>query len=194
MFFDAWLLVEVADPRCSAPEQGRPSYPSACGPGPWHPLGGATPISSLTAGPSQSMTSGANLHDIVTSDASNIQWKSLTDIALYCENLVQSFSLEEETAAEESSDVDGQGEENRSSASPTGLNEKVFHLETVVQQLNEKLQQEQEDKAQLTTEMEQLRQTNQRLHQESQTTVCRLLRVTELLIHNGNSQAPNLHN
>ncbi|XP_055520752.1 signal-induced proliferation-associated 1-like protein 2 [Leucoraja erinacea] len=185
---------QVSAPRCSAPEEGRPSDLSACGPGPWHALGGATPISSLTAGPSQSMTSGANLHDIVASDASNMQWESLTDIALYCENLVHSFSLEEEKAAEESSDVDGQREENQSSAPPTALTEKVFQLETVVKQLNEKLQQEQEDKAQLTTEMEQLRQTNQRLHQESQTTVCRLLRVTELLIHNGNSKAPNLHN
>ncbi|XP_072345669.1 signal-induced proliferation-associated protein 1-like [Scyliorhinus torazame] len=70
---------------------------------------------------------------------------------------------------------------NSPSKSPARLTEKVVHLETIVKQLNEKLMKEKEDKVQLETEVRQLRQNNQRLHQESQTTVCHLLKVTELL-------------
>ncbi|XP_048381035.1 signal-induced proliferation-associated 1-like protein 2 isoform X1 [Stegostoma tigrinum] len=140
-------------------------------------------LSSSPAGANQNLPSCLELADTATSDNSNTEWQSLADIASYCDSLVQSLSLEDESTAEPSradNRVDFT-EAGRSSQSPTGLNEKVVHLEAIVKQLNEKLIKEQEDKALLETEVEQLRQNNQRLHLESQTTVCHLLKVTELL-------------
>ncbi|XP_069750095.1 signal-induced proliferation-associated 1-like protein 2 isoform X2 [Narcine bancroftii] len=176
---------QVAALHCPSPrsalEGSCPGNQRICHPGVLDPhqalLNDSTPIGSLS-GLGQSKSSGDKLYDSITTDVSNIQWQSLADIASYCENLVQSLSLEEERTTEEpratdALDLRGTG---GSSVSPTGLNEKVFHLETVVKQLHEKLKKEQEDKALLASEVEQLRQTNQRLHQESQTTVCHLLR------------------
>ncbi|XP_072101679.1 LOW QUALITY PROTEIN: signal-induced proliferation-associated 1-like protein 2 [Mobula birostris] len=181
----------------TALEETGPGYPGTCDPAlvdpQQAPRSDASVIYSL-AGPSQNPPGGDKMHD--TSDTSNFQWQSLADIASYCEKLVQSLSLDEEMTSEEAR-ADGALEpkdESQSSSSPTVLNEKVFHLETIVKQLHDKLRKEKEDKALLASEVEQLRQTNQRLHQESQTTVCHLLRVTELLMHNAHQKPPNVHN
>ncbi|XP_051900944.1 signal-induced proliferation-associated 1-like protein 2 isoform X2 [Pristis pectinata] len=193
---------QVAAPRCSFPgtalQESCPSNPSTCDPGlqdPQQALLSDTSLIYSLAGPSQNVPSGAKMDDIITSDVSNVQWQSLADIASYCEDLVQSLSLEEMTTEEpRAAGALELSEESQSSTLPTGLNEKVCRLEATVKQLNEKLRKEKEDKALLASEVEQLRQTNQRLHQESQTTVCHLLRVTELLIHNAHPKPSNLHN
>ncbi|XP_062892586.1 signal-induced proliferation-associated 1-like protein 2 isoform X2 [Mobula hypostoma] len=156
----------------TALEETGPGYPGTCDPAlvdpQQAPRSDASVIYSL-AGPSQNPPGGDKMHD--TSDTSNFQWQSLADIASYCEKLVQSLSLDEMTSEE--AWADGALEpkdESQSSTSPTVLNEKVFHLEAIVKQLHDKLRKEKEDKALLASEVEQLRQTNQRLHQESQTT------------------------
>ncbi|XP_043538598.1 signal-induced proliferation-associated 1-like protein 2 isoform X1 [Chiloscyllium plagiosum] len=140
-------------------------------------------LSDSPAGSNQNLPPDLKLDDTVTSDNSNTEWQSLADIASYCDSLVQSLSLEDESTVEPSRADDKVDlmEAGRPSQSPAGLNEKVVHLEAIVKQLREKLIKEQEDKALLETEVEQLRQNNQRLHLESQTTVCHLLKVTELL-------------
>ncbi|XP_059811252.1 signal-induced proliferation-associated 1-like protein 2 isoform X2 [Hypanus sabinus] len=168
---------QVAAPPCpfsgTGPEETGPGYPGTCDPAlvdsqqtPWSD---ASLIYSL-AGPNQTPPGGVKMHE--ASDTPNVQWQSLAEIASYCEKLVQSLSLDEEPTSEEPR-ADGALEpkdESQTSTSPTVLNEKVFHLETIVKQLHDRLRKEQEDKELLASEVEQLRQTNQRLHLESQTT------------------------
>ncbi|XP_078388863.1 signal-induced proliferation-associated 1-like protein 2 [Cetorhinus maximus] len=146
------------------------------------PNGGTVP-GCPPAGTSQNLPPCLETHDVVMADASDTEWKSLADIASYCDSLARSLDMEDEGPVEEAradGNVDLSGT-SRPSQSPTVLSEKVVHLEAIVKQLHEKLMKEKEDKAQLETEVEELRQNNQRLHQESQTTVCHLLKVTELL-------------
>uniref|UniRef100_A0A8D3ASN7 Rap-GAP domain-containing protein n=1 Tax=Scophthalmus maximus TaxID=52904 RepID=A0A8D3ASN7_SCOMX len=67
------------------------------------------------------------------------------------------------------------------SDSPGHLEEKVSQLEAMLRNLQDDLQKEKEDKAVLQAEVQSLRQNNQRLQEESQSTVARLIKVTELL-------------
>uniref|UniRef100_A0A665U823 Signal-induced proliferation-associated 1 n=1 Tax=Echeneis naucrates TaxID=173247 RepID=A0A665U823_ECHNA len=67
------------------------------------------------------------------------------------------------------------------SDSPGHLEEKVSQLEAMLKKLQDDLQKEKEDKAVLQAEVQSLRQNNQRLQEESQSTVARLIKVTELL-------------
>uniref|UniRef100_A0A8C6SY89 Signal-induced proliferation-associated 1 n=1 Tax=Neogobius melanostomus TaxID=47308 RepID=A0A8C6SY89_9GOBI len=67
------------------------------------------------------------------------------------------------------------------SDSPGHLEEKVSQLESMLKKLQDDLQKEKEDKAVLQAEVQSLRQNNQRLQEESQSTVARLIKVTELL-------------
>uniref|UniRef100_A0AAQ5XNF5 Rap-GAP domain-containing protein n=1 Tax=Amphiprion ocellaris TaxID=80972 RepID=A0AAQ5XNF5_AMPOC len=69
----------------------------------------------------------------------------------------------------------------RCSDSPGHLEEKVSQLEAMLKKLQDDLQKEKEDKAVLQAEVQSLRQNNQRLQEESQSTVARLIKVTELL-------------
>ncbi|XP_078057090.1 signal-induced proliferation-associated protein 1-like [Mustelus asterias] len=156
---------EIHSSCSGASDPGFPAPPS--GTAPSCPPAGANPT------PSSVQSNGI----LIPAD-SDTEWQSLADIASYCDNLVQSLSIEDEGTVEEANsegNVDLTAV-NRLSKSPTGLTEKVVHLETIVKQLHEKLMKEKEDKVQLETEMQQLRQNNQRLHQESQTTVCHLLK------------------
>uniref|UniRef100_A0AAX7TD49 Rap-GAP domain-containing protein n=1 Tax=Astatotilapia calliptera TaxID=8154 RepID=A0AAX7TD49_ASTCA len=66
------------------------------------------------------------------------------------------------------------------SDSPGHLEEKVSQLEAMLKKLQDDLQKEKEDKAVLQAEVQSLRQNNQRLQEESQSTVARLIKVTEL--------------
>ncbi|XP_041035832.1 signal-induced proliferation-associated protein 1 isoform X2 [Carcharodon carcharias] len=158
--------------------------PSASDLGPLEPQRAPPSRSTVPSCPpastSQNLPPCLEPHDVVMADDLNTEWQSLADIASYCDSLARSLDMEdggpvEEARADENVDLSGT---SRPSQSPTLLSEKVVHLEAIVKQLHEKLMKEKEDKAELETEVELLRQNNQRLHQESQTTVCHLLKST----------------
>ncbi|XP_067877913.1 signal-induced proliferation-associated 1-like protein 2 isoform X2 [Heterodontus francisci] len=179
--------VQAATLQCSLSGTNSVEIYSSCPGGsdlslsdPQQDLPSATSLSCLPTGAKQNLPPCLKPHDIAISDDSNTEWQSLADIASYCDSLAQSLSLEDEGTVDEprANDNVDLTETNKLSQSPTGLCEKVVHLEAIVKQLNEKLIKEKEDKALLETEVEHLRQNNQRLHQESQTTVCHLLKMT----------------
>uniref|UniRef100_A0A668UFQ2 Rap-GAP domain-containing protein n=1 Tax=Oreochromis aureus TaxID=47969 RepID=A0A668UFQ2_OREAU len=107
-----------------------------------------------------------------TTDSTEEEWQSISDLATACRNILEALSREGEelvTAALCCSD------------SPGHLEEKVSQLEAMLKKLQDDLQKEKEDKAVLQAEVQSLRQNNQRLQEESQSTVARLIKVTELL-------------
>ncbi|XP_067831706.1 signal-induced proliferation-associated 1-like protein 2 isoform X2 [Heptranchias perlo] len=112
-----------------------------------HSLSDPPPSDSTSTDRNPPTETRSQLHDIAASDASDTEWQSLADIASYCESLAQAFSLEDGTAEDarpvETTESKG---ETRPRESPTGLNEKVVHLEAIVKQLQQKLIKEQEDK------------------------------------------------
>uniref|UniRef100_A0A3B4EKA3 Rap-GAP domain-containing protein n=1 Tax=Pygocentrus nattereri TaxID=42514 RepID=A0A3B4EKA3_PYGNA len=93
-----------------------------------------------------------------TADSSEEEWQSISDLATACRSILEALS-----------------------DSPSHLEEKVSQLEAMLKRLQDDLQKEKEDKAVLQAEVQSLRQNNQRLQEESQTTVARLIKVTELL-------------
>uniref|UniRef100_A0A8C8A697 Signal-induced proliferation-associated 1 n=1 Tax=Oryzias sinensis TaxID=183150 RepID=A0A8C8A697_9TELE len=98
-----------------------------------------------------------------TTDSTEEEWQSIADLATACRSILEALSRE--------------GEDD----SPGHLEEKVSQLEAMLKKLQDDLQKEKEDKAMLQAEVQSLRQNNQRLQEESQSTVARLIKVTELL-------------
>ncbi|XP_067280901.1 signal-induced proliferation-associated protein 1 isoform X2 [Pseudorasbora parva] len=123
-----------------------------------------------------------------TTDSSEEEWQSIADLASACRNILEALSREDRKSGdgtEETMTQLGQTETKfkdfKDSDSPGHLEEKVSQLEAMLKRLQDDLQKEKEDKALLQAEVQSLRQNNQRLQEESQSTVARLIKVTELL-------------
>ncbi|KAI1898648.1 hypothetical protein AGOR_G00074540 [Albula goreensis] len=126
-----------------------------------------------------------------TTDSSEEEWQSIADLATACRSILEALSREDQKAgdgnqaAADSTAVSGLTDSKtrdiKDSDSPSHLEEKVSQLETMLKRLQDDLQKEKEDKAVLQAEVQSLRQNNQRLQEESQSTVARLIKVTELL-------------
>ncbi|XP_051555076.1 signal-induced proliferation-associated 1-like protein 2 isoform X2 [Myxocyprinus asiaticus] len=123
-----------------------------------------------------------------TTDTSEEEWQSIADLASACRNILEALSREDRKAGDgsqtslENMSQSGQTDSKfKDSDSPGHLEEKVCQLEAMLKRLQDDLQKEKEDKALLQAEVQSLRQNNQRLQEESQSTVARLIKVTELL-------------
>ncbi|XP_061596694.1 signal-induced proliferation-associated 1-like protein 2 [Cololabis saira] len=120
-----------------------------------------------------------------TTDTTEEEWQSIADLATACRSILEALSREDRKAGDSSQagadQTDGRLRDSKDSDSPGHLEEKVSQLEAMLKKLQDDLQKEQEDKAVLQAEVQSLRQNNQRLQEESQTTVARLIKVTELL-------------
>ncbi|XP_042617131.1 signal-induced proliferation-associated protein 1-like isoform X2 [Cyprinus carpio] len=124
-----------------------------------------------------------------TTDSSEEEWQSISDLASACRNILEALSREDRKSGDGSQaspeNQPGQTEtrfkDMKDSDSPGHLEEKVSQLEAMLKRLQDDLQKEKEDKAMLQAEVQSLRQNNQRLQEESQSTVSRLIKVTELL-------------
>ncbi|XP_051574344.1 signal-induced proliferation-associated 1-like protein 2 isoform X2 [Myxocyprinus asiaticus] len=123
-----------------------------------------------------------------TTDSSEEEWQSIADLATACRNILEALSREDRKAGDgsqaslETMSQSGQTDSKfKDSDSPGHLEEKVSQLEAMLKRLQDDLQKEKEDKALLQAEVQSLRQNNQRLQEESQSTVARLIKVTELL-------------
>ncbi|XP_019728879.1 signal-induced proliferation-associated 1-like protein 2 [Hippocampus comes] len=116
-----------------------------------------------------------------TTDSTEEEWQSIADLATACRSILEALSREDRKAGDQSGgETDGKMN-TRESDSPGHLEEKVSQLEATLKKLQDDLQKEKEDKAVLQAEVQSLRQNNQRLQEESQSTVARLIKVTELL-------------
>ncbi|XP_037604225.1 signal-induced proliferation-associated protein 1 isoform X1 [Sebastes umbrosus] len=120
-----------------------------------------------------------------TTDSTEEEWQSIADLATACRSILEALSREDRKAADPSQagadQTDGKLRDSKESDSPGHLEEKVSQLESMLKRLQDDLQKEKEDKAVLQAEVQSLRQNNQRLQEESQSTVARLIKVTELL-------------
>ncbi|XP_034034980.1 signal-induced proliferation-associated 1-like protein 1 [Thalassophryne amazonica] len=120
-----------------------------------------------------------------TTDSTEEEWQSIADLATACRSILEALSREDRKAGDTSQagaeQTDGKLKDTKESDSPGHLEEKVSQLESMLKKLQDDLQKEKEDKAVLQAEVQSLRQNNQRLQEESQTTVARLIKVTELL-------------
>ncbi|XP_026124061.1 signal-induced proliferation-associated 1-like protein 3 isoform X2 [Carassius auratus] len=124
-----------------------------------------------------------------TTDSSEEEWQSISDLANACRNILEALSQEDRKPGDgsqaspetQSGQTDTRFKDMKDSNSPGHLEEKVSQLEAMLKRLQDDLQKEKEDKAMLQAEVQSLRQNNQRLQEESQSTVARLIKVTELL-------------
>ncbi|XP_047462283.1 signal-induced proliferation-associated 1-like protein 2 isoform X2 [Mugil cephalus] len=122
-----------------------------------------------------------------TTDSTEEEWQSIADLATACRSILEALSREDRKAGDPSQagadQTDGKLRDSKESDSPGHLEEKVSQLEAMLKKLQDDLQKntEKEDKAVLQAEVQSLRQNNQRLQEESQSTVARLIKVTELL-------------
>ncbi|XP_077448425.1 signal-induced proliferation-associated protein 1 isoform X1 [Stigmatopora argus] len=117
-----------------------------------------------------------------TTDTTEEEWQSIADLATACRSILEALSREDRKAGDQSGADHTDGKLNtKESDSPGHLEEKVSQLEAMLKKLQDDLQKEKEDKAVLQAEVQSLRQNNQRLQEESQSTVARLIKVTELL-------------
>ncbi|XP_061608928.1 signal-induced proliferation-associated 1-like protein 2 [Phyllopteryx taeniolatus] len=117
-----------------------------------------------------------------TTDSTEEEWQSIADLATACRGILEALSREDRKAGDQSGADHTDGKLNaRESDSPGHLEEKVSQLEAMLKKLQDDLQKEKEDKAVLQAEVQSLRQNNRRLQEESQSTVARLIKVTELL-------------
>ncbi|XP_040006647.1 signal-induced proliferation-associated protein 1 isoform X1 [Xiphias gladius] len=120
-----------------------------------------------------------------TTDSTEEEWQSIADLATACRSILEALSREDRKAGDASQagadQTDGKLKDSKESDSPGHLEEKVSQLEAMLKKLQDDLQKEKEDKAVLQAEVQSLRQNNQRLQEESQSTVARLIKVTELL-------------
>ncbi|CAL8267397.1 unnamed protein product [Merluccius merluccius] len=128
----------------------------------------------------------SSLHHAVlseTTESTEEEWQSIADVATACRSILEALSREDRKAADQSGSdqTDGKLRDSKDSDSPGHLEEKVSQLENMLKRLQDDLQKEKEDKAVLQAEVQSLRQNNQRLQEESQSTVARLIKVTELL-------------
>ncbi|KAK1882897.1 Signal-induced proliferation-associated 1-like protein 1 [Dissostichus eleginoides] len=118
-----------------------------------------------------------------TTESTEEEWQSIADLATACRSILEALSREDRKAGDPSQadQTDGKLRDSKDSDSPGHLEEKVSQLESMLKRLQDDLQKEKEDKAVLQAEVQSLRQNNQRLQEESQSTVARLIKVTELL-------------
>ncbi|XP_045546003.1 signal-induced proliferation-associated protein 1 isoform X5 [Salmo salar] len=117
-----------------------------------------------------------------TTDSSEEEWQSIADLATACRSILEALSREAGDGTQGADSLtDGKLKDMKDSDSPGHLEEKVSQLEDMLKRLQDDLQKEKEDKAVLQAEVQSLRQNNQRLQEESQSTVARLIKVTELL-------------
>ncbi|XP_057216943.1 signal-induced proliferation-associated 1-like protein 2 isoform X2 [Triplophysa rosa] len=120
-----------------------------------------------------------------TTDSSEAEWQSISNLASACQNILEALSREDWKAGDGTPESTTQTENGlkdiKDSDSPGHLEEKVSQLEDMLKRLQDDLQKEKEDKVLLQAEVQSLRQNNQRLQEESQSTVARLIKVTELL-------------
>ncbi|XP_045569144.1 signal-induced proliferation-associated protein 1-like [Salmo salar] len=117
-----------------------------------------------------------------TTDSSEEEWQSIADLATACRSILEALSREAGDGTQGADSLtDGKLKDTKDSDSPGHLEEKVSQLEDMLKRLQDDLQKEKEDKAVLQAEVQSLRQNNQRLQEESQSTVARLIKVTELL-------------
>ncbi|XP_019133612.2 signal-induced proliferation-associated protein 1 isoform X2 [Larimichthys crocea] len=119
-----------------------------------------------------------------TTDSTEEEWQSIADLATACRSILEALSREDRKAGDSSQagdQTDSKLKDSKDSDSPGHLEEKVSQLEAMLRKLQDDLQKEKEDKAVLQAEVQSLRQNNQRLQEESQSTVARLIKVTELL-------------
>ncbi|XP_069366321.1 signal-induced proliferation-associated protein 1 isoform X2 [Paralichthys olivaceus] len=120
-----------------------------------------------------------------TTDSTEEEWQSIANLATACRSILEALSREDRKAGDPSQagadQTDGKLRDSKESDSPGHLEEKVSQLEAMLKKLQDDLQKEKEDKAVLQAEVQSLRQNNQRLQEESQSTVARLIKVTELL-------------
>ncbi|KAL4622956.1 signal-induced proliferation-associated protein 1 isoform X1 [Arapaima gigas] len=157
-----------------------------------HPL---SPAVSLEAGDRSSRA--LNLHNSITkilsetTDSTEEEWQSISDLATACRSVLEALSHDDpisgdgaQAAGDSAATVvqmDSKLKDVPQSDTRSHLEEKVSQLESMLKRLQEDLQKEKEDKAMLQAEVQSLRQNNQRLQEESQSTVARLIKVTELL-------------
>ncbi|XP_062844788.1 signal-induced proliferation-associated 1-like protein 2 [Trichomycterus rosablanca] len=126
-----------------------------------------------------------------TADSSEEEWQSIADLATACRSILEALSQEDRKAGDGTQEggdtvthlgqADSKFKDIKDSDSPSHLEEKVCQLEAMLKRLQDDLHKEKEDKAMLQAEVQSLRQNNQRLQEESQSTVARLIKVTELL-------------
>uniref|UniRef100_A0A096LTI9 Signal-induced proliferation-associated 1 n=1 Tax=Poecilia formosa TaxID=48698 RepID=A0A096LTI9_POEFO len=119
-----------------------------------------------------------------TTDSTDEEWQSIADLATACRSILEALSKEDQQISNSgggADQTDGKLKDSKDSDSPGHLEEKVSQLEAMLKKLQDDLQKEKEDKAVLQAEVQSLRQNNQRLQEESQSTVARLIKVTELL-------------
>ncbi|KAF0038278.1 signal-induced proliferation-associated protein 1 isoform X1 [Scophthalmus maximus] len=120
-----------------------------------------------------------------TTESTEEEWQSIADLATACRSILEALSREDRKAGDPSQSgadqTDGKLKDSKENDSPGHLEEKVSQLEAMLRNLQDDLQKEKEDKAVLQAEVQSLRQNNQRLQEESQSTVARLIKVTELL-------------
>nr|XP_033811802.1 signal-induced proliferation-associated protein 1 isoform X1 [Geotrypetes seraphini]XP_033811804.1 signal-induced proliferation-associated protein 1 isoform X1 [Geotrypetes seraphini] len=128
-----------------------------------------------------------------TSEPLEEEWQCISDLALACNSILEAMSKEGQQALE-AGDPAGVGGKTPSQRKTKDedvartLSEKVCQLEAVLKKLQDDLQKEKKDKAVLEAEVQSLRQNNQRLQEESQTTVAQLIKVTEMLCSAGGKQ------
>ncbi|KAG7484766.1 hypothetical protein MATL_G00053440 [Megalops atlanticus] len=121
-----------------------------------------------------------------TPESTEEEWQSIAALDAACRGILAALSREDLKSGggpEASSDCSSGMDKSdfKESDSSIHLEEKVSQLESMLKKLQDDLQKEKEDKAQLQAEVQSLRQNNQRLQEESQSTVARLIKVTELL-------------
>eukprot|EP00062_Callorhinchus_milii_P027290 gi/632990409/ref/XP_007884155.1/ PREDICTED: signal-induced proliferation-associated protein 1-like [Callorhinchus milii] len=127
---------------------------------------------SCTSVPScKDLSSSSKLYDIDDMESSNPEWQSITDIASFCESLVESISLEADgsPSVSQAADVTLRPGDDPPGVYPEVVCEKMNQLEAMVKKLKEDLmkEQEKEDKALLQAEVQSLRQNSQGLRESS---------------------------
>uniref|UniRef100_H3D2F5 Signal-induced proliferation-associated 1 n=1 Tax=Tetraodon nigroviridis TaxID=99883 RepID=H3D2F5_TETNG len=113
-----------------------------------------------------------------TTDSTEEEWQSIADLATACRSILEALSREDRKAGDPTQagdQTDSKLKDSKESDSPGNLEEKVSQLEAMLKKLQDDLQKEKEDKAVLQAEVQSLRQNNQRLQEESQSTVARLI-------------------
>ncbi|XP_036380178.1 signal-induced proliferation-associated 1-like protein 2 [Megalops cyprinoides] len=121
-----------------------------------------------------------------TPEPTEEEWQSIAALDAACRSILAALSREDLKSGggpEASSDCSSTMEKAdfKESDSSIHLEEKVSQLESMLKKLQDDLQKEKQDKELLQAEVQSLRQNNQRLQEESQSTVARLIKVTELL-------------
>ncbi|XP_076868066.1 signal-induced proliferation-associated protein 1 [Brachyhypopomus gauderio] len=161
------------------------------------PSGSEVPLRSVCMERAERSSRALSLHNSITkilsetTDSSEEEWQSISDLATACRSILEALSREDRKAADGiqagadavtlPGQTDAKLKDFKDSDSPSHLEEKVSQLEAMLKRLQDDLQKEKEDKAVLQAEVQSLRQNNQRLQEESQSTVARLIKVTELL-------------